>query len=53
MAYGFLGAAVGIGAAQGVVAAGVSRVVEYSVNTVLAAAFGGLRLLKLTSPEQT
>jgi hypothetical protein len=52
MAYGFLGAAVGIGAAPGIVASGVSRVVAYFVNTILAAALGGLGLLRPKANER-
>jgi len=45
-AYGFLGSALGIGMAQGIVASGIQRVVSYGVSSVLGTLFGGLAMLR-------
>lgn len=52
LAYGFLGSAVGIGAAQGILASGASRAMSYAVHSALAAVFGGVALLKPKEPAQ-
>lgn len=46
LAYGFLGSALDIGMAQGIVASGILRMVAYVVLSVLGTLFGGLAMLR-------